>query len=265
MFRLALPLITILLVSGGFLRWPGQQEQERAGQKQGSNEQQQETRETDLPAGQDGKRIARIRSCLDDAGKLYMREQYQESATKIIAAQQLLQRAMENSTPELEAFIDTEHRRLSKANELLSAHGIDMPPVPQWSAVSAAEDAAETPAEPVQPVSFKMDIAPLLVLRCGSCHIGATQGDFSMRTFVELMGASEGQVVVPGDARSSLIIQVLDDDFMPLKMTMPRKEVSLIRRWVNQGAVFDGKPGEESASIASLRFLDRKHKEDQQP
>lgn len=98
-------------------------------------------------------------------------------------------------------------------------------------------------------VSFTKEIAPVLVAKCLSCHSAEkAKGAYRLHTFEALVraGSSEEAPVVPGQPDDSLLFKLLttsdEDDRMPLKDdALPPAQIAAIRRWIEQGAKFDGK------------------------
>ena len=89
-------------------------------------------------------------------------------------------------------------------------------------------------------VSFANEILPIIQSRCINCHGGdKTEEGLSMNTHAEIMAGSEnGAILVPGDAASSLIIEMVASGDMPKrgpKLTPP--QIQLIADWINQGAL----------------------------
>ncbi|HEX5836888.1 MAG TPA: c-type cytochrome domain-containing protein [Anaerolineales bacterium] len=114
------------------------------------------------------------------------------------------------------------------------------------SATDTSEPATEVPAatEPAPAagatVSFANEILPIIQSRCINCHGGdKIEEGLSMNTHAEIMAGSEnGAILVPGDAASSLIIEMVASGDMPKrgpKLTPP--QVQLIADWINQGAL----------------------------
>ncbi len=98
------------------------------------------------------------------------------------------------------------------------------------------------------PVSFKVEIAPILRAQCQSCH-GArdSKGDFRVDSYAELMRALENEParVLPRKGSDSLLYQLLttadEDERMPKKSeALPAKAIALMKRWIDEGAKFDG-------------------------
>lgn len=87
-----------------------------------------------------------------------------------------------------------------------------------------------------QPVDYARQIHPIFVTRCLSCHQGAkAQAGLSLATRDAML-----KVIVPGNAQSSLLMQRITGEKLPL---MPMggdrlrdSEVHLLRRWINEGA-----------------------------
>lgn len=91
-------------------------------------------------------------------------------------------------------------------------------------------------------VSFTKQVAPLLVRRCGRCHVRDSKGDFEMPTYAALMKGSEnGLVIVAEKPDESTLIQLVEDGDMPPKGgPIPAKDIKVLKDWVAQGAKFDG-------------------------
>ncbi len=106
------------------------------------------------------------------------------------------------------------------------------------------------------PVRFETDIAPILREHCLNCH-GADRAEAGLRldTFRGLrQGSRSGALLRPGSARNSLIIARLTASDSGRRM--PRRadpltetQIRLIARWIDGGAVFDGK--DETAPIGT--------------
>ena len=96
------------------------------------------------------------------------------------------------------------------------------------------------PAAQASPVSFANDVLPLLESRCKNCHGGnRTEEGLVLLTYADIMkGSKNGPVVSPGNADSSLLVELLVEQKMPKrgpKLTSP--QVQLIIDWINQGAM----------------------------
>ena len=104
-----------------------------------------------------------------------------------------------------------------------------------------------------KPVSFYNDIRPILVTNCNACHKpDKMKAELDMTTFAALLkGGKHGETVVAGQPDESRLIEEIagDDANMP-KDGDPLKpvEVSLITRWIEQGAK-DDTPAPGSAKI----------------
>ena len=106
----------------------------------------------------------------------------------------------------------------------------------------AAMANAHAADKPVASPSFVKDIAPLLVAKCGRCHVTNARGRMSMNTFESLKkGLPNGPVIIPGDAQISRLIAAVESGKMPKggpKLT--DEEIATLSNWVKAGANFDG-------------------------
>jgi len=97
-------------------------------------------------------------------------------------------------------------------------------------------------------VSFVRDLAPVLQQKCVACHgPEKQQGGYRVDSLERLMkpGDSEEAPVAAGDPARSHLMQLLtaadEDDRMPQKDDpLPATVVAKFRRWIEDGAQFDG-------------------------
>ncbi len=114
------------------------------------------------------------------------------------------------------------------------------------------------------PVSFKSEIAPLLNRRCAACHNEETaKGRYRLDSFARLQktGESDAPPLVAGKPAESelyrLLIEPDPHDRMPQKAdALPPEEIDLVRRWIAEGALFDGgAPDRPLVQMAREGFL----------
>ena len=95
--------------------------------------------------------------------------------------------------------------------------------------------------------SFADDVVPIFKGRCVQCHSSGGQGTeksgLDLTSYEGVMkGAKFGPMVIPGDARSSNLMQLLDWRVSPeIRMPHGKKQLSscdrdAIRGWINEGA-----------------------------
>ena len=76
---------------------------------------------------------------------------------------------------------------------------------------------------------------------CAKCHNPEkTKGDLNLMSYNGVMkGSGSGDVVVPGDPGSSVLVQVMtheSEPFMPPKKPkLPREEILIIQQWIQGG------------------------------
>ena len=117
---------------------------------------------------------------------------------------------------------------------------------------------AQTAPQPHR-ISFKRQVAPILVKRCLACHDDRkASGGLSMATFAALRrgGKELGDAILePGDPDSSELIATIQPGApvrMPYKQpALGRDEIAVLTRWVKEGAAFDG-PSAAETPLASL-------------
>lgn len=117
----------------------------------------------------------------------------------------------------------------------------------------------KTPAaKPAPAVSFSKQIAPILLKNCAGCH-GPTEpkGEYQVSNYATLVkpGESGEPAVTPGKVDASELYRLISStdevERMPRDADpLPADQVALVKRWIEQGARFDGP--DKQAPLASL-------------
>jgi WD40 repeat protein len=90
---------------------------------------------------------------------------------------------------------------------------------------------------------FATDVAPILQKNCLACHSSSMhKSGLVLERYADLMkGGRHGPVVVPNDASSSRIIELLEGEAspqMPIDSDpLPKSDITKIKAWINAGAV----------------------------
>jgi hypothetical protein len=104
-----------------------------------------------------------------------------------------------------------------------------------------------TPAAAARPVSYSLDVLPILQNHCVKCHQpdqpGHAASGLDLRSYDALMqGTKHGKIVVPGNPLTSTLM-VLIDGRADSSIRMPHNEqpllkqqVEIVRDWIKQGA-----------------------------
>ena len=109
---------------------------------------------------------------------------------------------------------------------------------------------------------FDSDVAPLLKQHCLKCHGGEkVKSDFDMATREDLLrGGSHGSVVVPFDAKTSLLVEFINHTKEPnmpdSSPKLPADAISKITAWIDDGAPYSapliaGKQPKRDASVVT--------------
>ncbi|MCA9167992.1 MAG: hypothetical protein KDB23_10005 [Planctomycetales bacterium] len=100
-------------------------------------------------------------------------------------------------------------------------------------------------------VSFVKHVVPILLENCGNCHIEEAKGEFSIATFAELMaGGEDGPVFQAGNSADSSLYTLVSTKKMPPRKGLPADQSEIIKRWIDEGAQFDG--SDEGEDLAAL-------------
>ena len=127
------------------------------------------------------------------------------------------------------------------------------------AAIAVAVLSARANASADEPVSFRRDIAPILIDNCLACH-GPKKAEAGYRvdSFARAAQAGDSGAAgfAAGDADGSEALRRItsDDEFerMPFEGDpLPEEQVALLARWIAEGAKFDG-GDDPQASLASI-------------
>ena len=178
--------------------------------------------------------IAALKTELRKASSLFTKGEFDTSGSVVRQVQAKVEELAAGKDADLLKAMDDVYRRLVRAHALLELEGIELSPLRKLGE-------EPDPSSSGDMVSFAEQVAPVLVTRCGRCHITNSRGDFSLATYSALMrGSSAGVVIFPGDAPGSRIVEVIESGDMPRGGQMPDAEFTLLKNWIKQGARFDG-------------------------
>ncbi len=97
---------------------------------------------------------------------------------------------------------------------------------------------AEVTARAEAPPDFQKDVLPVFEEKCIRCHGGKRRGGkLDMRTLEAMLeGGDTGPALKPGNAKKSLLIELIHYKEMPPKKEEPfitPTELEMLRRWIN--------------------------------
>jgi mono/diheme cytochrome c family protein len=110
---------------------------------------------------------------------------------------------------------------------------------PTTASAQPTQVAATSQVSATTGVSFSKDVLPLFKTNCERCHgSGQTQAGLNLTTYADVMaGSARGPVVVPGNAASSRLIELITAGQMPPGgPKLSASEIEIIRSWVDAGA-----------------------------
>jgi hypothetical protein len=93
---------------------------------------------------------------------------------------------------------------------------------------------------------FDTKVAPILARRCLGCHNEELKdGGISFRDRASLLrGGSHGPAIVPGKPEASMLVVALKHEGslqMPPGPKLPSREISILTKWIRNGALWGTK------------------------
>lgn len=199
-----------------------------------------------------------IKEEVSKAAKLYSEEKFKEAGDVVKAVQARIEKFSETADAQAIKLLDPVNSRLIKAHALLELEGVELPPLvkPEPGIKPMEKPMPGKPGEPkpdAATTSFVKEVAPILIAKCGNCHVREAKGKVSFSDFATLMkGPPEGTVIFPGDGPGSRLVEVIESGDMPRGgAKVSAMELATLKKWINEGAKFDGQdPKAELASLA---------------
>jgi mono/diheme cytochrome c family protein len=190
-----------------------------------------------------------LESAVQKAANLYSNEKFKECGEVLAQVQQDFEKAAADGNRDMLNLLENIYPRLMRAHALLTLEGVRLPPLKK-PGEAAPSSSGSAPA--AGGISFVKDVAPMLVTKCGRCHVNEQRGMFSMATYENLMkGTPDGVVLFPGQAEGHRIVEVIESGDMPRgggRVSEP--ELASLKKWIAEGAKFDGP--DPNANLATL-------------
>lgn len=166
-----------------------------------------------------------IQELLQEVNRLVRAKDYEAAGKALTSARDELKALAASGEPDdTRALVGTLEKRLRGVERLLK---------------SKLGDGAGGPSEGP---SFSKDVAPILLTRCGGCHVSRTRGGLSLASYAAIgQGADGSPVVVARDSASSRLIEVIRSGEMPKGGgRVAEAELATLEQWIDAGARFDG-------------------------
>ncbi len=193
------------------------------------------------PTKEQQQEISAINTLLTRAGNLYKQNKIAEAGESIKEAQSKIEKLGEGGDAQVVKALEAPYKRLLNAHALLEIEGVKLSEIKPLEAKKPMT-AGGAGALPPGAVSFTKQIAPIIVARCGGCHVRNSRGELSMATYESMMaGNKNGKIVIAGKPEGSIIIDKIEGKEMPPNGAgIPDAEFATIKKWITEGAKFDG-------------------------
>lgn len=191
--------------------------------------------------------LGSIGSLITKAGSLYTNKKYDDAGKSLKEAQEKLEKLAASGDKQVLDALASLHSKLNKAHGLMELEGITLPALKSLDEMSAKPAAGGGKPAAGAPAGggsvFVSQIVPILIGKCGRCHVQDDKGKFSMSTIENLKKGQEGAgvVIFPKDPDGSRIIETIVSGEMPrggLKVTA--EELATLKKWIADGADYGG-------------------------
>lgn len=200
--------------------------------------------------------LRQIWNTLVKAGTEYKAGKGVEAGKLVEEAQGRYDKFTAPADEQTQALLDRIYKSLQSAHGAMQLDGIRLPQLNRRVLTPAPKPVEPKPDEPkpsppkpdpapepaADAVSFSKHVAPMLLQKCGRCHVNDSKGKFNVGTFASLMQGSEaGRVIFAGDAEGSPLVEVILEGDMPRGGgKVSANELAALKMWITQGAKDDG-------------------------
>ncbi len=168
--------------------------------------------------------------------ELYEAGKYDEAAQALRDIQKDYDALLEEAQKEKEllTLLEPVYTLVLRSHALLELEGISVTPFKKPTMDAAPPAGGGT--------SFTKQVAPILVAKCGRCHVDSQRGMFSMANYASLMkGSDAGVVIFAKDATGSRFIEIIESGDMPRGgLKIVPEELAVLKAWIAEGALYDG-------------------------
>ncbi len=208
------------------------------------------------PTSQQRTKARVAESALKRAQGLNKSKKYKESAAALKQAQSAITEL--GSDPEGAKLVAGLYPQLEMLHGDLELQGVKLdalPPAPAMAADSGPATGGKTAGGVSGGVSFSKQVAPMLVEKCGNCHVRGSKGEFNFVSFTALMkGSKDGIVISPKSSDGSRIVEVIRSGDMPRGGgKVSPEQLAMLSKWIDEGAKFDG--SNPDANIADPNLI----------
>ena len=190
--------------------------------------------------------LTEVTVALNKVNTLFGRDQFAQSAEGIAELQSRFEKLAASGDADVLKALEDIHKKFVRTHALLELEGIELPPLPELKPAAPMP----TPTPGGGGASFVKDVAPMLVAKCGRCHVDGTRGEFSMPNYAALMrGPAAGVVIFPNDPQGSRLVEVIESGDMPRGGSLTPQEFSSLKNWIAAGAQYDGENPQDSLNM----------------
>jgi mono/diheme cytochrome c family protein len=195
----------------------------------------------DEPTFEQRAEVRRIDRDLAAAESLIASDDAPAAAGYWLRARQRIDDFVGMADPDQQRILNASSERLGSLRDRLIQLGADLPELPTVQASSQAIVNRVAPAAAAAGDAdasyFADQVAPILVQKCGRCHIDTRRGQFGMATIETI--TQDLRLVSPGKPDESLLFTIVESGEMPRgRNKLTPDELNVIRQWVESGGEF---------------------------
>ena len=152
-----------------------------------------------------------------------------------VNAEQTALTTVERQAPTVEVFVPWTPTPAPTMTPTVPATETSLPTEKAAAAPEGTPDStASTPAV-ASDLTWENAIGPMLQAKCGACHGAGALGGLNLSTYADaIKGGTSGEVIIPGDSASSLLVTKQQAGGHPGQLTP--EEIAQVIEWIDAGA-----------------------------
>ncbi len=193
----------------------------------------------DEPTFEQRAQAKRISRDIDQAAALLSQAEVNRAAGYWLRAHQRITELLATADPSQTGILSADIVRMTTLRGSILEKGATLPALPELKPVEPATTLVTkaTEMDSAEGMAFASAIAPMLVQKCGRCHIDARRGRFSMETIEAL--SRKPAMIVAGEPDESELFTIIESGVMPKgRNKVTAEELLQLRQWIQSGASF---------------------------
>ena len=153
-----------------------------------------------------------------------------------VNAEQTALTTVERQAPTVEVFVPWTATPAPTQTPTVPPTETSLPTAFPTTGPEGTPDSTPSPPAVASDLTWDNTIGPMLQAKCSACHGATALGGLNLSTYADAMkGGASGEVIIPGDSASSLLVTKQQAGSHPGQLTP--EEIAQVIEWIDAGAL----------------------------